>query len=198
MCRFRNADLRSAGLGNVGEGRKRNRFQKVDFTEADLRQTANKSADFIECTFHDTKLTKVDFQGSVFKDCTFEGELREVQFHRTAFRSEDLPPNEMDGVDFSCARLWAVGFRNLDLNNVKWPHDDEHIIITDYARSLDRVIAALNARTDVTSSALAAYLSVSRRFVGPRQKCGIVNKAALIELCGPNAPAELQALLQAK
>jgi uncharacterized protein YjbI with pentapeptide repeats len=193
-CRFHNADLRTAALGGV-DGNKRNVFKGVDFSEADLRQTAYQSADFIECTFRDTKLGKVNFQGSVFKDCTFEGELDEVVFQRFAFEGEGLPPNTMDGVDFSNAQLRSVEFRNLDLKNVAWPQDDEHIIVGDYVKSLDRAITALSARADVPSRKLAAYLGGYRRFAGSAQRVGIFNKKALAEVCGANAPTDLANLV---
>ena len=63
------------------------------------------SAEFHECTFSETRLSKVDFQGGTFADCSFDGELDEVLFHRHAFRGEAPPPNEMRNVDFSHAQL---------------------------------------------------------------------------------------------
>jgi hypothetical protein len=64
------------------------------------------SCDMVNCTFAQTKLSKVDFQGTVFANCTFEGQLDEVLFYRHAFRGERFPANEMKGVDQEgeCAR----------------------------------------------------------------------------------------------
>src|SRR5207253_8913943 len=92
-CTFREADLRDAALGAVS-GRRRNIFRTVDFTKTDLRQTAFVAAEFIGCLFKQCNLTKVNFGGSSFTDCVFEGELREVCFNRTAFGNESLAPNE--------------------------------------------------------------------------------------------------------
>lgn len=180
---FKRANLRKAVLGGVEDGR-RNHFRGVDFSNADLRQTANKSGDFVACRFSSTKLTKVDFQGSTFADCVFEGELREVAFHRTAFKSEDLPPNEMKHVDFSRATLRYVEFRNLDLGSVCWPNDDEHVVIDDFRTTLDRGLEELKKRADLPSRKLAAYLSVCRKWAGQNQRTGVVNKRDIAEACG--------------
>jgi uncharacterized protein YjbI with pentapeptide repeats len=106
-CTFRGTNLRDAALGGIDQG-KRNSYRRVDFTKADLRGTAHESADVVDCIFVETNLRKVDFQGTVFVNCTFAGELDEVAFARFAFRGESFPPNEMKGVDFRRAKLrWA-------------------------------------------------------------------------------------------
>lgn len=115
---FRSADLRQAALGGVDNG-KRNSFREVDFTKADLRQTVYVSCDMIGCTFVDCKLSKVDFQGTVFVNCRFEGELDEVLFYRQAFRGEAFPGNEMKGVDLRRAKLRHVEFRGLNMSDVQ-------------------------------------------------------------------------------
>jgi uncharacterized protein YjbI with pentapeptide repeats len=117
---FKAADLRQAALGGVDNG-KRNSFRRVDFTKADLRRTVYVSAEMLGCAFAQTKLAKVDFQGTVFVDCVFEGKLEEVQFHRHAFRGEAFPPNEMKGVDLRKAKLKYVEFQGLDMRFVKLP-----------------------------------------------------------------------------
>lgn len=172
---FRSANLRRATLGAVDD-EKRNIYVHVDFTKADLRQTSNKSAQYNTCTFINTKLKKVDFQGSVFRDCKFSGLLEEVLFYDHAFRGETLPCNEMNGVDFRHAQLHHVEFRRLDMTNVMWPEDDEHIIVSDYVGSLDRALAALAGRTDASARRLSAFLEMKRKWAGPHQKVGVISK----------------------
>ena len=85
----------------------------------------------------------------VFKDCVFEGEIREAQFYRHAFRGESFPPNEMDGVDFRGASLSFVRFGRMDLKNVRFPENDAHILIEEYRPTLERMLAALQGKTDL-------------------------------------------------
>lgn len=177
------ADLRKSALGGVQEHRM-NTFQNVDFSMADLRQTAYLSARFISCHFNNTRLNKVNFQGSAFTDCSFEGELREVCFNLRAFGAITLPPNEMLRVDFTRACLRSVEFRGLDLNDVSFPTDADHILLNDYPQSLDRLLQGLRRRTEMASKKLAAYLGVYRKWAGPGQRRGVLNKNDLLEIGG--------------
>ncbi len=127
-CSFRCADLRDAALGAVLSG-KRNVFSDVDFSEANLSGTGHTSAEFSRCLFINTKLKKVDFQGSVFTDCIFEGELDEVLFYDLGFNAKDLSPNELLRTDFGKAKFRHVEFRHLDLDTVRLPVSDDHIVL---------------------------------------------------------------------
>src|SRR5262249_23755691 len=138
---FRLTDLRYSALGGV-HGGSRNSYRHIDFTKADLRRTAYTSAEFVACMFRDTRLEKVNFAGSTFVDCTFEGQLNEVCFNQYAFGEEGLPPNEMQRVDFSQAELRAVEFRGLDLRDVHFPKDEDHIVLNNYGQTLDRLVEA--------------------------------------------------------
>ncbi|MGE5304355.1 MAG: pentapeptide repeat-containing protein [Alphaproteobacteria bacterium] len=183
---FRGADLRGAALGPVLD-RERNSFRRVDFSGADLRQTSYDSADFVGCAFNRCKLTKVDFQGSSFTDCVFQGEVREVLFYRHAFRGDSLPPNEMSGVDFGRATLRFVGFRGLNLDGVKFPQGKDHIIIEHYPETLDRLLKLLSQKTGSTSTKLKRlipYLKDLRKWAGPKQQCGVINRLDLQEFIG--------------
>ena len=182
---FVGANLRGAALGGVHEGR-RNVYNKVDFSNADMRGTAFQSAEFKNCIFSHTKLDKVDFQGSTFTDCVFEGELNEVIFYKQGFRFEALPPNEMKRVDFSRACLKSVEFRNLDLDTVIYPSNQDHIIIDNYPNALDAIVRALNARNERECKGLAAYFGGYRRWVGTKQERGIISKSEVLRIAGPS------------
>lgn len=180
---FSSADLRRSALGGVQDGR-RNTFRKVEFTNADLRQTSYVAAEFVGCTFKDTRLDKVDFQTSTFTECKFEGELREVLFYRRGFKGEAFPVNEMTDVDFSRAELRWVEFRGLDMETVRFPEDDDHFIVDDYPRVLDRLLETVKGRNDVASKRLTAVLSNRRKWVGAKQQRGVFNKNDLLEIGG--------------
>jgi len=190
---FHSADLREAALGGVEYG-KRNIFRAVDFSRADFRQTAHGSAEMIDCIFDNAKLVKIDFQGTVFVRCRFVGELNEVLFYRHAFGGEAFPPNEMEFVDFSGARLRNVEFRGLDMASVKWPNDEEHIVIDNYRQTLDRVLGELEMRSDVPGRKLRARLAMMRKWAGPNQLKGIISKADLTNAGGDDAVREFLSL----
>jgi hypothetical protein len=90
----------------------------------------------------------------------------------------------MVGVDFTRAKLRFVEFRGLDLEDVRFPADQDHIVLNDYPKTLDRLIQVFEAQSDVASKKLTAYLRVLRKWAGPKQRRGIVNKYDLIELVG--------------
>jgi uncharacterized protein YjbI with pentapeptide repeats len=187
---FCSADLRKAALGGVENG-KRNLFRAVDFTKADLRQTAYISCDMISCRFVETKLSKVDFQGTVFVNCTFEGALDSVLFYRQAFRGEAFPANEMRGVDLRRATLRHVEFRGLDMSEVQWPEGEDHLVVDDYSATLDRALHALKGRTDLASKKLGMVLGMKRKWAGPHQKRGVLSKPDLVEAGGAETVTEL-------
>jgi uncharacterized protein YjbI with pentapeptide repeats len=189
---FRSTDLRGAVLGGVG-GLGRNSFRNVDFTAADMRGTIYKAAEFVDCKFNRAKLDKVDFQSSTFTDCSFEGELREVLFYRRGFEGELFPPNEMKRVDFSRAKLRWSEFRGLDLDDVSFPADEDHIVIENFPETLDRLLAFFRGRPDLGSRRLFRSLELHKKWLGSRQKVGVLNKHDLIEMAGEEG---LQAVMR--
>ena len=182
-CSFRDADLRGASLGAV-DGGKRNRFEDILFEKTDLRDTSYTSTEFIRCVFRNAKLNKVDFQGSVFTDCVFEGELREVIFYDRGFNGKDLPPNEMLRVDFSKAHFRYVEFRRLNLETVEFPESDEHIIIDDFPKVLDGMLSALRPRNDDASKRLGSHLAFKKKWLGPNQRRGVLVKKDILAASG--------------
>jgi len=194
-CSFEGAKLRRAALGGVQEG-KRNIFSEVDFSDADLRETAYKAAAFEGCIFRNARLEKVDFQTSTFVECVFEGELRDVEFYRRGFQGEAFPANEMVNVDFSRAKLHAVAFRGLTLDRVNLPADADHIVIRDVAATLDRLLSALKQQGDTTAKKLAAFLNIDREWIPPDQAQKAINTQDLARVTGVEGVRRLRELLQ--
>lgn len=190
---FRGSDLRRSALGGV-EGLKRNVFDRVDFTNADLRKTAYLSAEMLECTFASTNLSKVDFQGTVFKNCVFEGELEEVIFYRRGFRGDAFPCNEMKGVDFRRAKFRYVEFRDLDMADVIWPDDTDAVLLEDYPAVLDKMLQRLSSRSDGPARRLTAVIGTMRKWAGRNQQRGVLSKRELIELSSEREVSDLLAL----
>ena len=64
-------------------------------------------------------------------------------------------------------------FRELDLRDVSFPSDPEHILLNEYPQTLDRILEGLRTRKDIPSGMLAAYLGVCRKWAGPGQIRGV-------------------------
>jgi uncharacterized protein YjbI with pentapeptide repeats len=191
---FRSADLRGAVLGGTSENDgRRNSFRDVDFTAADMRGTIYGAAEFVRCKFNRAKLDKVDFQSSTFTDCSFEGELRGVLFYRRGFKGELFPPNEMKRVDFRRAKLRWSEFRGLDLDDVLFPADEDHLIVENYPGTLDRLLTYFRGRSDLGSRSLVRIFELDKKWLGSHQKVGVLNKHDLLEAAGEDG---LQAVMK--
>ena len=196
-CSFRHVDFRGAAFGGVGESGRRNVYELVDFAEADMRKTVHASALMSDCMFHDTRLAGVDFQGTVFRNCEFAGTLEGVLFYRSAFRGEGQPPNEMAGVDFRNALLRDVEFRGLDLNQgVKWPDNDDLIIVDRYKEVLEAWIEQLS-EIQPPARSLSAVAKMMLRWAGTNQVVGVVSKADLLALGGGSAVESFMSAVRA-
>lgn len=191
---FCGANLRSSSLGGVQDGR-RNVFAGVNFTDADLRQTVYKAASFERCIFRNSRLEKIDFQTSTFSECQFEGKLLRVLFYRRGFKGEMFPENEMRNIDFRFAKLRFVEFRGLSLDHVLLPNDTEHIVVHNYTRVLDKVIATLQSQSDMPGKKLAAYFGVLRKWAAPNQGQGVINIEDLAEITSPKDAELARSLL---
>jgi len=192
---FRNTDLRNSALGAVNRTEtKRNSFRSVDFTNADLRKTVYVSADMIDCVFAQTNLAKIDFQGTIFKDCVFSGLLNEVIFCQRAFQGQRFPPNEMLGVDLREATLRHVEFRNLDMNDVKWPESNQHIVLSNYKACLSKMLDSLRDCKDEASRRVQAILRMKLKWAGQNQRQGVLSKLDLLEQGSPDVVTRLLSL----
>ncbi|MDE2205940.1 MAG: pentapeptide repeat-containing protein [Armatimonadetes bacterium] len=169
----------------------------MDFTGADLRDTSYNSTVFVNCLFRNTRLTKVEFWGSNFTDCVFEGELREVIFSRDGLPRGQNPPNEMINVDLRKAKLRMCGFRKLNLDRVLFPEDDEHIILDQYPETVDRLLEQLAARTESGWLGVAGLLEWDQKCVGPRQRFGVWSKQDIVAEVGEDGLSEFLGWVQA-
>jgi uncharacterized protein YjbI with pentapeptide repeats len=192
---FESANLRDSVLGPVTDGG-RNAFVDVDFSKADLRGSVHVSSDMTRCRFVDSRLLGVDFQGTVFRECVFKGVVEDVLFYRHAFGGEHLPPNEMHRVDFRDATLRDVAFRSLDLSDIVWPTSAEHYIVDDFVPTLDRLLALLAVRTDEDARILRDIVADYRKWAGPRQQRGVIDKFGIRESLGYDGVEEFERLLR--
>lgn len=180
---FESSDLQGAVLGGVHE-RRRNSFKNVIFRSTNLRGAVFQEAGFLDCSFLNCRLDRVDFQSSTFENCVFEGELRDVLFYSRAFRKGPFPDNEMKAVDFSRASLRWTEFRKLDLKEVIFPEGSDHLIVPNFPAALDRLIEVFSVRSDSDSKCMVAVLGNYRKWAGGPNSFGILHKADLVETGG--------------
>jgi|SRR5579864_127652 len=170
---FVHANLRDAVLGPWYEGRG-NKYQHINFSKANMLGLVSTTATYIDCDFSDAKLEKIDFQSSSFIRCRFVGELREVIFWDHGFKKGKPDPNPMEDVDFSQAKLRWVEFRRLNLDRVRFPEDDDHLIIKNYRCVLRRVLDALKDNESNHARRLRAILELDLKWMGPEQQIGVL------------------------
>jgi uncharacterized protein YjbI with pentapeptide repeats len=192
-CTFRKTNLRNAAIGGVNKG-KLNYFERTDFSHADMRGIACPNANFTDCLFDCTQLEKVDFQGSRFIRCTFRGTLNETMFYAYAFRGESFPANTMEDVDFSAAKFRWVAFRNLNLDKVKFPNDENHMVLDNYANFLKVAVAELKDSTEVGLRQVLAVLENHLKWIGPKQIRGVISRNDFLE-CRPEAAEKFDKLI---
>ncbi len=193
-CSFRRANLREASFGGA-IGNSFSVFTNVDFTSANLREVMSAVARFDRCLFRNARLEKIDFQGSIFVDCIFEGLLSDVMFYKHGYKGGHFPPNEMKGLDFRNAELRDVGFRNLRLDTIKPPSNDKHILIKNVGLNLRHIIAALESHGNADTLKLAQFLRGGLKWTPEHQVWGIIHRKAFIETFGAAAVAKLEAIL---
>jgi uncharacterized protein YjbI with pentapeptide repeats len=131
-CSFEGADLSGAALGPG------TRFESCDFRSARLRAVQGDGAAFSGCDFAEAELLEDDFNRCQFLGCHFAGLVQEVCFRAESWHVDEvtrrLKPPDPDGItncDFTQARLRSVSFEHLNLKNVRFPDDDEHLALAD-------------------------------------------------------------------
>ncbi|SEC59012.1 Uncharacterized protein YjbI, contains pentapeptide repeats [Rhizobiales bacterium GAS188] len=189
---FRYADLRDCSLGSSWQGRP-SIYRDVDFTNADMRRSGNHPAEYINCMFKNTKLSGCHDIRSSFINCSFEGELRDVTFQAHDWENKAAPPKVMKGVDFSRAKFWHTDFRGFDLDDVRFPEDDDHVIVDNIRDCVKRLHDYFNPRPDVGSQRVTAGLEHQLRWMGAGRKTGVFRKSLILEMAGEEG---LRALLR--
>jgi len=198
-CSFVGANLHDSALGPVFQG-KCNTYEESNFDKATLTGTSFQTAEFSGCTFRVTNLDRVNFQGSVFSDCVFEGGLRGTMFYDRGYGTvvDAMPANEMRNVNFARAALRWVAFRNLDLLQVEWPDDGEHLLVPNYRRTMRRLVEVFRQRSDSASRQFVAVFEDLLKWAGAHQEQGVLNKLDLKEMGGEAGMMEVVHLVGQK
>jgi uncharacterized protein YjbI with pentapeptide repeats len=170
--RFMGTDLRRSALGPWQDGRG-NVYERVSFARADLRRFSCTAATFVDCDFANARLEKIDFQSSSFIRARFAGELREVIFWDHGFETGKPDPNPMRDVDFTHALFRDVEFRRLNLDSVRFPESENHLIVHNYRCVIERALDQLRKNDSLIGRLLRASLELRAKWIGPYQDVGV-------------------------
>ena len=186
-CSLRATRLRSGSMGGTTPLWRRSRttsWKGVDFTEADLRDSAHQYESYTDCDFSRARLDGVDFDGARHVRSRFAGRVEDVSFRRRPLLGLSVGPvNAMLDVDFTEAQLVGCGFWDLDLRQVKLPSTEEHVIARPKVAVARRVLELL-ATAELTDALIG--LRVAMEFwqrTGPDtvHAWGVVDRAFLSE-----------------
>lgn len=183
------SDLRHSMLGAGSDHA--NHWIDVEFRRTDLRDTTWDASHVSRCLFADARLKKVDFQGTILRNCRFVGRLDEVRFADRAFRSNQPEPNRMEHVDFRNARFRFVEFHGLDMDTVLWPAAGDHVVLENYRQQLARLLTVFRTRPDPASQALVSVVTSMLARAGVNQQHGVLTITDLQEIVGDGGVPEV-------
>ncbi len=139
-CIFDQTNFNGATMGGR-IGHHLGSYTNCHFRKANLKNTNYNFPLLKGCFFENCDFYMVDFNGSRFESCKFEGLLDDVRFRGVGNDLSDsflfwnrLNPhrykNTMSNVDFSRATLTAVAFsHSIDISTCIWPIDDSQYLI---------------------------------------------------------------------
>ena len=177
-CSFREADLRDLGVAPEHEGR-RSLFRRCAFARTALRGFTCPGAVFEDCRFEESRLSKIDFGGSIFRRTTFAGRLSDVIFHDVPWDHEHFEPNEMQDVDFREAELLFVEFRSLVMRQVRWPDHPANETFAHYPCVLARTVEAYEADPRADARGIGGGFRQRLDWMHPDRETGVVHRGEL-------------------
>lgn len=173
-CSFVGCDLRDSAIGTWHEGQG-NSWRSVSFDRADLRGVLASGCHLVGCSFRQSRLVDVHFQGVTMRECTFSGAMKD-----TLFDCRDLPgkptASVMVNVDFDEATFEDVEFRGCRFDGVKLPRIPGIYAIPGFPRVARRVLDLLKENTSVEARMLRSELEVALKLPGRQDSVGVFNR----------------------
>jgi uncharacterized protein YjbI with pentapeptide repeats len=185
-CKFIDCMISHTKLGGsyiMGNGA----FIGVEMIRGELSNSYFDYPTFKGCSFS-CAIKEIDFRGSQFSDCRFEGKLTYVVFVGACEPHADvafilkqgIPENHMDGVDFSKARLRGVEFKGVDLTRCKFP--DSFLFVEDGARVFERASSIVESEWKGEDKEFAKVILETKFDTKDRQPQFIVNMDEYVEI----------------
>jgi uncharacterized protein YjbI with pentapeptide repeats len=194
-CSLVRADLSGAQLGGAAT------FQRCDFTNASLTTVTAERSTFLDCDFTRARFQHSSWRGSTFPESSFAGEIREAEFYagepdylKKTFKARS---NALDGADFSRTKLRETEFHGLDLFNVHFPQDDEHLIVRPYPCFLEKLAKDLSGSDNPALTIMRDHVDKELKGLGPQQVVGIVNLKDWLGLWKPSDAEPLRVAMEA-
>lgn len=167
-------------------------WTQVDFTGADLRDTAHGYESYTDCDFSRARLKEVDFQGARHVRSRFAGPVEDVYFFRRPQGGLPVGPvNEMLDVDFTDAQVIGCSFWGLDLGAVRLPSTEHHVLARPKVATAGRALELLSAigQGDSLIGLRVAMEDWIRTGPGTAEAWGIVHREFLGESDAERAQA---------
>ena len=150
-----------------GDEKHPNRWLSVDFSGANLRNTAHYMESYVDCSFGNAKLRRVDFEGSRHTRSQFAGLLDDCEFRALPKGvKRGKAKNTMEGVDFGGATVRFTGFHKLDLTSCALPLSSDHLKFDDCGLFAVRVLEAIS-RSGKPHVILRALMERTRDYALP-------------------------------
>jgi|CXWL01.1.fsa_nt_gi uncharacterized protein YjbI with pentapeptide repeats len=176
-CVFKKCDFKLAVLGYEGSQYKNCTFKACSFQRTNFIRAEFVSTDFVDC-----RLKSIDFSGSSFENCKFEGLLDDVWFRGTYgyesyFTEFGQPkPNKMDNVSFENADLRNPAFSDgCDLTTVKVKNDGRHFKFDNWLKRLQFLEKEIENWEDGHHKNEAAIFVKVYLVHAPKQDWNIIN-----------------------
>lgn len=137
-CTFENSKFNLASIGHDNT-----KYIRVLFRKCNFIRSGYVVPEFWSCQWIDCKLTGVNFEGSFFKDCNFEGKVSDVWFHgyyTGVLDNVKGRKNEMENVSFENATISSLNFSdNCCLKTVKIPQNGSCYKYSNWIQKLTRL-----------------------------------------------------------
>lgn len=164
-CSFRGAQLGMVGMG--GDRRHPNSWTDVDFSRADLRNSAHYAERYTNCEFSDSLLNRVNFEGSVHEGSVFSGRMEEVEFRATPRDGRrSSAKNEMSGVVLTRATVRFSSFNMLNLGAANLPRGLDYLQFEERGRFARMALEAAR-KSQSTNVSLRVMMEVHVRDAPP-------------------------------
>lgn len=149
-CHFCKVDFRRASIGN-----RNSKFNHCVFDTCNFMRCFFASPQFTNVEFVNCNLRELDFGGSSFENCLFEGKMSYVLFKgddpTSKINNSEYKKNEMKNVSFEKLDFQTLAFSdNCNLENIKIMSNPNYILVKGFKRKITELNQLRNQYTTET------------------------------------------------